>query len=41
MAPKPRRMGKPLTNAQRRAKHQKLYGTSKLPVRGTGLRKKK
>ena len=36
-----RRGGHPKTNAQRRATHQRKYGTSKLPPRGTGLRKKK
>ena len=33
-----RRYGRPRTNAQRRARHKKLYGTSKLPPRGTGLK---
>lgn len=32
-----RRKGNPKTDAQRRALHKKLYGTSKLPPRGTGL----
>jgi len=33
-----RRKGKPRTNAERRKRHKALYGTSKLPPRGTGLR---
>ena len=33
-----RRMGKPRTDAERRKRHKSLYGTSKLPPRGTGLR---
>jgi len=32
-----RRLGKPRTNAERRARHKSLHGTSKLPPRGTGL----
>ena len=32
-----RKKGKPRTNAQRRARHKKIYGTSKLPPRGSGL----
>jgi len=32
-----RRFGKPRTNAERKARHQRLYGTTKLPARGTGL----
>jgi len=37
-----RRKGKPRTKAERKARHKKLYGkNSKLPPRGTGLRKKK
>jgi len=32
-----RRYGRPRTDAQRRARHKKLYGTTKLPPRGTGL----
>jgi len=35
-----RRYGQPRTEAERRRRHQKLYGTTKLPARGTGLRKK-
>lgn len=33
-----RRRGKPRTNAERRARHKRLYGTTKLPPRGTGLK---
>lgn len=32
-----RKRGKPRTNAQRRKRHKKLYGTTKLPPRGSGL----
>lgn len=32
-----RRFGKPRTNAERRARHKRLYGTTELPPRGTGL----
>ena len=35
-----RRYGKPRTNTERRARHKRLYGTSKLPPRGTGLKKR-
>jgi len=35
-----RRMGKPKTNAQRRVIHKSRYGTSTLPRRGTGLKKR-
>jgi hypothetical protein len=41
MAAGARRMGRPRTEAERRARHKRLYGTSKLPPRGTGLKKKK
>lgn len=34
-----RKYGKPRTDAERRKRHKRLYGTSKLPPRGTGLRK--
>ena len=34
---KPRRLGRPLTDEERRERHKRLYGTSKLPPRGTGL----
>jgi hypothetical protein len=34
-----RRYGKPRTEAQRKARHKSLYGTAKLPKRGTGLKK--
>jgi len=36
-AGKPRRMGKPKTEEERRRTHQARYGTSELPPRGTGL----
>ena len=36
-----RRFGKPRTDAERKARHKKLYGTSKLPKRGTGIMKQK
>ena len=32
-----RRFGKPRTDAERKIRHKKLYGTSKLPPRGTGI----
>ena len=36
-----RRLGNPRTNAERLARHRKLYGKyAKLPKRGTGLKKK-
>ena len=35
----PRRYGNPRTDAERRARHQRLYGTTKLPPRGTGIRR--
>jgi hypothetical protein len=35
-----RRMGKPRTDAERRARHMAIYGTEKLPPRGTGLRRR-
>jgi len=38
MAAGKRRYGKPRTTAQRRARHKKLYGSAKLPKRGSGLR---
>lgn len=34
-----RKRGKPRTDKERRERHTKLYGTSKLPPRGTGLGK--
>lgn len=34
-----RRMGKPRTDAERRKRHKRLFGTSKLPPRGTGLKR--
>ena len=33
-----RRFGKPKTDEERRKRHKALYGTSKLPPRGTGLK---
>lgn len=36
-----RRKGNPRTNAERKKRHQKRFGTSKLPPRGTGLKKGK
>jgi len=37
-----RRNGRPRTNAQRRARHSRIYGkNSKLPKRGTGLRRRR
>jgi len=36
-AGKPRRMGKPKNEEERRRTHQARYGTSELPPRGTGL----
>jgi len=34
-----RRGGKPRTNAQRRARHKRLHPGTKLPKRGTGLKR--
>jgi len=34
-----RRMGQRRTNAQRQVRHKRLYGTSNLPKRGTGLKR--
>ena len=34
-----RKFGKPRSNAERRKRHKRLYGTTKLPPRGTGLRR--
>lgn len=31
-----RRMGQPRTTAERKRRHQRLHGSSKLPKRGTG-----
>jgi len=36
-----RRMGRPRTEEERRKRHKRIYGTDKVPPRGTGLRKKK
>ena len=33
------RYGKPRSNEERRKRHKKKYGTSKLPPRGTGRKK--
>jgi len=38
MQDKMRRFGNPRTDEERRKKHKRLYGTMKLPKRGTGLR---
>lgn len=35
-----RRFGHPRTEEERRRRHQRLHGTSKLPPRGSGLRNK-
>ena len=35
----PRRLGNPRSEQERRARHKRLYGTSKVPRRGTGLRR--
>jgi len=32
-----RRLGRLRTNRERRKRHKRLYGTDKLPPRGTGL----
>lgn len=38
---KPRRKGRQRTEAERKARHKRLYGEkSKLPPRGSGLKKK-
>ena len=34
-----KRNGKPRTEVERKVRHQRLYGTSKLPPRGTGRKK--
>lgn len=36
-----RRRGHPRTNAERRARHKRITGSSTLPKRGTGLRRRK
>ena len=36
---KVRRFGKPRTDEERKKRHKRLYGTNKLPERGTGLKK--
>ena len=36
-----RRAGKPRSEAERKARHKALYGTAKVPKRGTGLKKRK
>lgn len=35
-----RRYGNPRTDAERKKRHKALYGTSKLPPRGTGFVKR-
>jgi len=40
MASGERRMGKPRTDAERKVRHKSQYGNTKLPPRGTGLKKK-
>jgi len=34
------KFGKPRTEAERKARHKKLYGNTKLPPRGTGIKMK-
>ena len=34
-----RRAGSPRTDEERKAQHKKIYGTTKLPPRGTGLKR--
>jgi len=34
-----RRMGNPRTDKQRKERHQRLYGNTNLPPRGTGLKR--
>ncbi len=34
-----RRFGHPRTEAERRARHKRLHGTTKLPPRGTGKKR--
>ena len=41
MAAAPRRIGRPRTEAERKARHKKLYPGERLPPRGTGLKRKK
>lgn len=36
-----RRGGRPRTDKERRERHKRLFGTEKLPKRGTGLKRKK
>ena len=40
MAAGARRMGRPRTEAERRARHARLHPGEKLPKRGTGLRRR-
>jgi len=35
-----RRLGNPRTDEERRVRHKRLYGTTKLPPRGTGIRRR-
>jgi len=41
MAAGPRRAGHPKTEAERQARHKRLYPKTKVPPRGTGLKRKK
>jgi len=34
-----RKKGKPRTEAERKARHKKLYGNTNLPPRGSGLKR--
>jgi len=36
-----RRAGKPRTEAERKARHKRIYGSSKVPKRGTNQKKSK
>lgn len=35
-----RRAGKPRTEAERKKKHRSIFGDSKVPPRGTGLKRR-
>jgi len=35
------RFGRPKTDAERRREHKRRFGTTKLPPRGTGLRRRR
>jgi len=41
MAAGTRRNGRPRTTAERKVRHKKLYGSTDLPARGTGLKRKR